>query len=68
MQASAASVWKIAPDKVWGGVGQGKAGNQLVGQAVQSTANSIAYVEWSYAIQNNLPTAKIDDGGRAAFL
>ncbi len=62
LQASAPSVWTIKPDKQWAGVGQGKKGNQLVGQAVQSTDNSIAYVEWSYAIQNNLPTAKIDNG------
>jgi phosphate transport system substrate-binding protein len=63
LAASAPSVWKITPDKQWAGVGQGKEGNQLVGQAVQSTKDSIAYVEWSYAIQNNLPIAKIDNGG-----
>jgi phosphate transport system substrate-binding protein len=62
LQASAPSVWTKEPSKDWAGVGQGKQGNQLVGQAVKSTANSIAYVEWSYAIQNNLPTAKINNG------
>lgn len=63
LQASAPGVWTKQPSKDWAGVGQGKNGNQLVGKAVQSTDNSIAYVEWSYAIQNNLPQAKIDNGG-----
>jgi phosphate transport system substrate-binding protein len=63
LQASAPKDWTITPDKQWGGVGQGKKGNQLVGQAVQSTTGSIAYLEWSYAIQNNLATAKVDNGG-----
>ena len=62
LAASAPSVWKIAPSKDWAGAGQGRKGNQLVGQAVQSTAGSIAYVEWSYAIQNNLAQAKVDNG------
>jgi phosphate transport system substrate-binding protein len=63
LAASAPSVWTATPSKDWAGVGQGKQGNTLVGAAVKSTANSIAYVEWSYAIQNNLPQAKIDNGG-----
>jgi phosphate transport system substrate-binding protein len=63
LAASAPSVWTVKPSKQWAGAGQGKSGNSLVGQAVQSTANSVGYVEWSYAIQNNLPTAKVDNGG-----
>jgi phosphate transport system substrate-binding protein len=62
MAASAPSVWTKEPSKTWAGVGQGKNGNPLVGKAVQSTPNSIGYVEWSYAIQNNLPEAEIDNG------
>jgi phosphate transport system substrate-binding protein len=62
LAASAPSVWTATPSKDWAGVGQGKQGNPLVGAAVKDTANSIAYVEWSYAIQNNLPTAQIDNG------
>ena len=62
MAASAPKVWTKEPSKTWAGVGQGKEGNQLVGKAVQSTDNSVAYVEWSYAIQNNLSEAKIDNG------
>ena len=68
LAASAPSVWTATPSKSWAGVGQGKNGNQLVGSAVKSTQNSIAYVEWSYAIQNNLPIAKIDNGGGAVTL
>jgi phosphate transport system substrate-binding protein len=68
LAASAPTVWKVVPSKQWGGTGQGKNGNQLVGSAVQSTANSIAYVEWSYAIQNNLPEALINNGGGAVAL
>jgi len=62
LAASAPSVWTSEPSKTWAGAGQGKKGNQLVGQAVQSTDGGIGYVEWSYAIQNNLQTAKIDNG------
>lgn len=62
LAASAPSVWKATPSKDWAGVGQGKQGNPLVGQAIQSTPNSVGYVEWSYAIQNNLPQAEIDNG------
>ena len=62
LAASAPSVWTATPSKDWAGVGQGKQGNPLVGAAVKDTANSIAYVEWSYAIQNNLPEALIDNG------
>ena len=68
LAASAPTVWTTKPSKQWAGVGQGKSGNPLVGQAVQSTKNSIAYVEWSYALQNNLPMAKIDNGGGAVAL
>jgi phosphate transport system substrate-binding protein len=62
LAASAPSVWTVTPDKQWGGAGQGKKGNQIVGQAVQSTPGSIAYVEWAYAIASNLSQAKIDNG------
>jgi phosphate transport system substrate-binding protein len=62
LATSAPKVWTQEPSKQWAGAGQGKSGNQLVGQAIQSTKNSIGYVEWSYAIQNNLPTAEVDNG------
>jgi phosphate transport system substrate-binding protein len=62
LAASAPEVWTSKPSKQWAGAGQGRKGNQLVGQAVQSTAGSIGYVEWSYAIQSNLAVAKVDNG------
>jgi len=62
LAASAPTVWTATPSKQWAGAGQGKKGNPLVGQAVQSTPGSVGYVEWSYAIQNNLSEAKIDNG------
>lgn len=68
LKASAPSDWTAEPSKQWAGTGQGKKGNQLVGQAVQSTDGSISYVEWSYAIQNNLSTAKVDNGAGAVEL
>ncbi|MEO9236920.1 MAG: phosphate ABC transporter substrate-binding protein PstS [Jatrophihabitantaceae bacterium] len=68
LAASAPSTWTVKPEKTWGGAGQGKKGNQLVGQAVQSTDGGIAYVEWSYAIQNNLQIGKIDNGAGAVEL
>jgi phosphate transport system substrate-binding protein len=68
LKASAPSVWSVTPDKQWAGAGQGKDGNPLLGQAVQSTSDSIGYVEWSYALQNGLSIAKIDNGGGAVAL
>lgn len=62
LAASAPQVWTSKPSKQWAGAGQGRKGNQLVGQAVQSSAGSIGYVEWSYAIQSNLAVAEIDNG------
>jgi phosphate transport system substrate-binding protein len=62
LAASAPSIWKITPDKQWAGAGQGKDGNPLVGQAIQSTEGGVGYVEWSFALQNNLPIAKVDNG------
>lgn len=41
------------------GNGLGAKGNPGVAVAVQNTANSIGYVELSYAIANNLPYAKL---------
>lgn len=68
LAASAPTVWTTPTSKTWTGAGQGKKGNQLVGQAVQSTAGGIGYVEWSYAIQNNLSQAKVDNGAGAVEL
>ncbi len=56
--------WTVKHAKTWAGkVGQGKAKSAGVGAAVKSTDGGITYVEWSYAITNNLPMAQIDNGG-----
>lgn len=57
------------PSKVWAGkVGQGKTGSQGVQQALSSTEGGIAYIEYSFALQGNLTTAKVDNGGGAVAL
>ena len=53
--AGSAVEWPV--DKAGNGIG-GK-GNQGVAGAVQNTANSIGYVELSYAIANNIPMAQL---------
>jgi phosphate ABC transporter phosphate-binding protein len=43
-------------------VGTGASGNSGVAGTIQSTPNSIGYVELSYTIQNNMKVAKIRNG------
>ena len=58
-----------APSKIWPGtVGQGKTGSQGVQQAVTATEGGIAYLEYSFALNGNLSTAKVDNGGGAVEL
>lgn len=45
-----------------GFVGQGKAKSQGVAQAIGSTQGGIGYVEYSFAVQDNLSVAAIDNG------
>jgi phosphate transport system substrate-binding protein len=57
------------PSKTWAGkVGQGKAKSQGIQQAVASTEGSIAYEEYSFVVNGNLSSAKIDNGGGAVGL
>jgi phosphate transport system substrate-binding protein len=51
------------PSKVWAGkVGEGKAKSAGTSQGVKSTTGGITYVEWSYATDNKLGVAQIDNG------
>jgi phosphate transport system substrate-binding protein len=54
--------WKIKVGKAnsvnWP-VGLGGSGNEGVTQQVKQTEGSIAYVEWTYAVENKLPVALI---------
>ncbi|UIJ35948.1 phosphate ABC transporter substrate-binding protein PstS [Allobranchiibius sp. GilTou73] len=61
--------WTAKHAKAWAGkVGQGKPKSAGVGSAVKATDGGITYVEWSYAITNNLPMAQVDNGGGAVAL
>jgi len=63
LNTAAPSDWPDAHGKEWTGkVGQGKQGNPGVGQGIQATEGGIGYVEWSFAIQNKLAMAQIDNG------
>jgi phosphate transport system substrate-binding protein len=63
LNTAAPTDWPDAHGKEWTGkVGQGKQGNPGVGQAIQATEGGVGYVEWSFAIQNKLPMAAIDNG------
>ena len=54
--------WKDEPAKAWTGTGEGKNKSSGVAEAVASTKNSISYMEWSYAKDNNLSMAQLDSG------
>ncbi len=62
LQAAAPASWTADPGKVWTGKGEGKPKSDGVASAVKSTPGSITYVEWSYAKDNDLGIAKIDNG------
>ena len=54
--------WKDEPAKAWTGTGEGKNMSSGVAEATAGTKNSITYIEWSYAKDNNLPMAQLDSG------
>jgi phosphate transport system substrate-binding protein len=60
--------WTKEPAKAWSGTGEGKNKSAGVAEAVGSTKNSISYMEWSYATDNNLATAQLDSGNGAVEL
>jgi phosphate transport system substrate-binding protein len=55
-------VWKEEPSKTWSGTGEGKNKSSGVAEGVTNTKNSISYMEWSYAKDNNLKMAQLDSG------
>jgi phosphate transport system substrate-binding protein len=66
---SAPDAWKAEPSKVWPGkVGEGKSKSDGVSEGVKSTEGGITYVEWSYAVDNKLGVAQIDNGAGAVEL
>jgi phosphate transport system substrate-binding protein len=69
LAAAAGSAWTFDHDKQWKAPGgQGAKGSDGVSAVVKQTPNTIAYVEYSFAKQNSLGIAKIDNGGGAVEL
>ena len=64
LATAAPADWTYGHDKVWKAPGgQGAAKSDGVSAAVKSTPGTIAYVEWSFATQNQLGISRIDNGG-----
>jgi phosphate transport system substrate-binding protein len=69
LTAAGASDWTYDHDKQWKAPGgQGAKGSDGVSAVVKQTPNTMAYVEYSFAKQNGLSIAKIDNGGGAVEL
>lgn len=61
--------WTFGHDKQWKAPGgQGAKGSDGVAAAVKSTPNTIGYDEFSYATNNSLSYAKVDNGAGAVEL
>ena len=63
LNKAAPTTWTTAPGKKWTGKGEGKEKSAGVSDGVKSTDGGITYVEWSYAKDNKLGVAQIDNGG-----
>ncbi len=63
LNAAAPDAWTAEPAKVWSGKGEGKEKSAGVSEGVKSTDGGITYVEWSYAKDNDLSIAQVDNGG-----
>jgi phosphate transport system substrate-binding protein len=68
LAAAAPTDWTAAPGKKWTGKGEGKQASAGVSNAVKSTDGGVTYTEWSYAKDNKLGIAQIDNGGGAVEL
>jgi phosphate transport system substrate-binding protein len=62
LNAAAPKDWSAEPAKKWTGTGEGKEKSAGVANAVKSTEGGITYAEWSYAKDNKLGMAQIDNG------
>jgi phosphate transport system substrate-binding protein len=62
LSAAAPKEWTAEPAKSWTGKGEGKEKSAGVAGGVKATDGGITYVEWSYAKDNNLGIAQIDNG------
>ncbi|HYP44892.1 MAG TPA: phosphate ABC transporter substrate-binding protein PstS [Propionibacteriaceae bacterium] len=68
LSAAGKGAWKAEPAKTWDGTGEGKNKSSGVAEGVTATKNSISYMEWSYAKDNNLKMAQVDNGAGATEL
>jgi phosphate transport system substrate-binding protein len=70
LQAAGNGVWTDAHAKAWptSAAGEGRAASAGVAQAISTTPGGIGYVEWSYAKDNKLGIAEIDNGSGAVTL
>jgi phosphate transport system substrate-binding protein len=68
LAAAGKGAWKDEPAKAWSGTGEGKNKSSGVAEGVTGTKGSISYMEWSYARDNNLKTAQLDNGAGATEL
>ncbi|MBA3528891.1 MAG: phosphate ABC transporter substrate-binding protein PstS [Propionibacteriaceae bacterium] len=62
LSAAGNGAWKDEPAKSWTGTGEGKNKSSGVAEGVTATKNSISYMEWSYAKDNKLKIAMLDNG------
>jgi phosphate transport system substrate-binding protein len=68
LAAAGNGAWTKEPAKAWTGTGEGKNKSSGVAEGVTGTKNSISYMEWSYAKDNSLKTAQLDNGAGATEL
>ncbi|GAB3244580.1 phosphate ABC transporter substrate-binding protein PstS [Kineosporia babensis] len=69
LSGSAPEAWTAEPSKVWPGTaGEGRTKSDGVAQGVKNVEGGITYVEWSYATDNQLGVAQIDNGAGAVEL
>jgi phosphate transport system substrate-binding protein len=62
LKGSAPSDWPQDTGKKWTGKGEGKEKSAGVANAVKATPGGIAYAEWSFAKDDKLGIAQIDNG------
>ncbi|MEP7368569.1 MAG: phosphate ABC transporter substrate-binding protein PstS [Dermatophilaceae bacterium] len=68
LHTAAPTEWPAPNAKKWTGKGEGKEKSAGVANAVKSTEGGITYAEWSYAKDNKLGIALIDNGSGPVVL
>ena len=68
LHAAAPDAWTAEGNQEWAGKGEGREGSAGVAQAVAGAPGGITYVEWSFAQDNQLSVAQIDNGSGAVEL